>query len=414
MKRWNKFAAALTFSVLAAFSVTTTALAANEWKQEGEKWYYLDARDSKVTDKWMNINGKYYHFDSNGAMQSGWFYEDDDIYYLGDKADGYMRTGWRCLSYDEENQPEEGEISASSTPGDGTEWFYFNEKGKAVHADGSDEYKKQTIGDKKYYFDENGVMATGWSAVEDSQSDDATGISQFRYFGEDGNMAQGWKNLTIHPKDSDDSEELSGGDNDGPDTGDSVWYYFDSNGRPKYFPSNAKKLSDALAKVEGNSYFFDEYGCMQQGLIGFERGSETLCAYFGDNGDGKMRTGRQDGVRDDSGDTHTYYFSTSGSDKGAGYNGEKDDSLYYNGLLVKADSGSDYAVFKVADKMYLVNESGKVQTSNKCYKVDGHYEYEYDHGKIYYIDSDKERQGQVTSAESSLPSSTFEEPYSLN
>lgn len=83
-----------------------------------------------------------------------------------------------------------------------------------------------------------------------------------------------------------------------------------------------------------------------------------------------MLTGKKSNLSVD-GETAAYYFSESGSDKGCGYNGSKDDYLYYQGRLVKADSGSDYQVFCVDNKMYLVNESGKIQTSSKNYKVNG-------------------------------------------
>ena len=72
---------------------------------------------------------------------------------------------------------------------------------------------------------------------------------------------------------------------------------------------------------------------------------KEFTGYFGENdSDGKMLTGKKSNLSVD-GETAAYYFSESGSDKGCGYNGSKDDYLYYQGRLVKADSGSDYQVF---------------------------------------------------------------------
>ena len=44
--------------------------------------------------------------------------------------------------------------------------------------------RKQAIDGKKYYFDENGVMLTGWQCVkEKAEPGDGTGISRFVYLG---------------------------------------------------------------------------------------------------------------------------------------------------------------------------------------------------------------------------------------
>ena len=95
-----------------------------------------------------------------------------------------MKTGWRCLAYDEDDKPDDGDVSEQySQAGDDARWFYFQTNGKAVHAeDGT--YKRTTIDNKKYYFDEDGVMASGWVAAEDeTESGDTTGISKFIYLG---------------------------------------------------------------------------------------------------------------------------------------------------------------------------------------------------------------------------------------
>ena len=55
-------------------------------------------------------------------------------------------------------------------------------------------------------------------------------------------------------------------------------------------------------------------------------------------------TGKKTNLNVD-GDSGTYYFADSGSDKGAGLNGTKDGYLYYQGRLVEAEDGSDFEVF---------------------------------------------------------------------
>ena len=46
-------------------------------------------------------------------LRTGWFLDNDDIYYLGDN--GYAKTGWLCLDYDEDNKPDDGTISEIRT-----------------------------------------------------------------------------------------------------------------------------------------------------------------------------------------------------------------------------------------------------------------------------------------------------------
>ncbi len=63
-------------------------------------------------------------------------------------------------------------------------------------------------------------------------------------------------------------------------------------------------------------------------------------------------------------------------------------------------------------QLYLVNESGRVQTSDRTYRVDGEYYYEYDDGVIYRINDDRERIGEVTDGDD-LPRIAYEEVYQL-
>ena len=67
---------------------------------------------------------------------------------------------------------------------------------------------------------------------------------------------------------------------------------------------------------------------MQTGLLKITTSDgKGLVGYFGDSdSNGKMYTGKRSGVHVD-GDTYTYYFTESGSNKGAGYSGEKNDYL---------------------------------------------------------------------------------------
>ena len=64
-------------------------MAKNSWIQLSEDtsqkkagWYYVDAKGKLIKDKWSTIGDKKYAFDSDGKMRTGWFFDNDDIYYL--------------------------------------------------------------------------------------------------------------------------------------------------------------------------------------------------------------------------------------------------------------------------------------------------------------------------------------------
>ncbi|WP_367932114.1 N-acetylmuramoyl-L-alanine amidase family protein [Enterocloster citroniae] len=381
-------------------------------------WYFL-GRDGKAEeDGWKNIEDGRYCFDSDGRMRTGWYYEGNNIYYLGDKDDGAMRRGWQCLEFDEDQLPREGDSSKEyKKAGENARWFYFQSNGKAKRST-SKEYNPATIDGKKYYFDENGVMLTGWHAVKSSaQSGDAVGISRFIYLGgpDEGYMTKGqWKQLSEHPGNSSDQtvlKELDSGK--GPKEGDKEWYYFENDGTPAYLKTTATTMNGAITKVNGESYFLDQYGCRQTGLVRVISGNLVLNGYFGDkDSDGRMRTGRIDGVEDGSGEMQTFYFATSGSAKGSGYTGEKDGFLYSEGLLVKAGDDMDYQAFQVDGKIYLVNAAGKIQTNEKAYKVDDQYTYRVDSGTVYSADSSGNKGKRLEKGEK-LPEFKCEKEYKL-
>lgn len=384
-------------------------------------WFYLDASGRAVTDSWRTINNSRYHFDSDGTMQYGWFNDDDSLYYLGDENDGAAKMGWLCLDVEEGEEPEDGEVSSVVSSGDMGKWFYFQNNGRAIRSTESDAYVNRNINGYRYYFDEIGVMATGWVSMADEQDGDRTGISTLKYFGDanGGQMATGWRFITDDPEDSYDdynSFEFNTATSSNADrySGDGSWYYFDNNGVPRYLNANASALSEATARISGESYFFDEYGRMQSGLLGFQFNTGTISsAYFGEtDADGRMKRDRQTNVYEENGERSTFFFVSSGTNRGSGYSGERSGYLYNNGKLVRAESGEDFQVFQVGDQFYLVNEAGRVQNSNRFYRTDGAYRYEYSNGTIYYVDDDRQRIGEVTRGEE-LPEISYEEIYQL-
>ena len=76
----------------------------------------------------------------------------------------------------------------------------------------------------------------------------------------------------------------------------------------------------------------NQYGCRRNGLVKIVSGGRVMVGYFGEKGsDGRMLTGRNTGIVDDDGKRCTFYFNTSGSNKGAGFSGERMDSCTTTG-----------------------------------------------------------------------------------
>lgn len=88
--------------------------AAGTWEQQDGQWIFIleDSGDKAIGWIYAEWNGNYswYHFDQNGYMQSGWYYDTDGNWYymnpVSDGTKGKMYTGWHQI--------------------DGN-WYYFNE-----------------------------------------------------------------------------------------------------------------------------------------------------------------------------------------------------------------------------------------------------------------------------------------------
>ncbi len=149
----------------------------NNWVQDGNGFYYLDANGDTVSG-WYLINNKYYYFNSSGLMQTGFLSVDDKTYYL-DATSGQMVTGWI--------QTQNGGVVDYYYFGDngvmykgwnkiGDAWFYFLE-GKCL----VDTFAE--INGLWYHFTVNGTMETGW----------VNNKGKMYYFNaSNGSMMKGW------------------------------------------------------------------------------------------------------------------------------------------------------------------------------------------------------------------------------
>ena len=69
--------------------VNETVNAKNKWVKTGLNWQYFDANGNALRNKWFNdSDGKWYYFQTNAYMTTGWRFIDGSWYYF-DKT-GYM------------------------------------------------------------------------------------------------------------------------------------------------------------------------------------------------------------------------------------------------------------------------------------------------------------------------------------
>ena len=393
-------------------------MAANQWVaidnedagQDDEPehyWYYFQANGKALKQgdnsdiSLKTVNGKKYAFDDEGKMLYGWVAADnaeridntdgdafkDGVYYFGGEDDGAMTTGWLLMDVTYDEATSDYEIApAFNEDEDQSRWFYFKSNGKKVYSSSTDETKDKTINGKKYTFDQYGAMIAEWS-LDKAKASSSLGTSSFadvekkgssakysqswRYFNsvEDGSrVSKGWFKVV--------SAEYLNEDKYNDD--EDAWYYADGSGNlyagefktikgKKYAFRTDGRMINGLKFIkkdtDGNitdvkaddddNYNFDTEDDFIKNATGYYAANGYNCYYFGSGDDGAMKTNKTNITID--GDSFNFYFEKSGSNKGEGLTGEKDDKYYLAGMLVKAGSDEKYQVVK---KVTLSN--GKV------------------------------------------------------
>jgi len=334
--------------------------------EDGDSWYYFGSKGKKVTSDSKKINGRTYYFDGEGRMEDGWYEsENGDVYYLGGEDEGWRSENqWLWLEKPSEDDEIGNCTDDDNDPCDEEGWYYFGSNGKMYK-----EAKKKKVNGRFYFFNEHGQMLYEW--INGSKV----------AVGSNGNMVLDGNNAGASPSDmlymnqieegwrADGWYEIDGSQDTNTDN-DTDWYYF-KDGKAKKAEDYITKDGDNVAifrekikiKASNNKYFcFDEYGRMQTGLQKLKDGFY----FFDDNG--YMKTGKVSNVEDDD-DAFTFYFNTKNGGNGRGWIGEKSGYLYWNGKRLEAED--DYRIYRVNDKYYLVNASGKIQkSSSKKYDIE--------------------------------------------
>ncbi len=307
----------------------TVYYADNGRMQYGWQWVnnatrYFDTFNGAMVTGQQRINGHWYLFDNNGAMQRGFqnlkaYGDDKTVYY---NQDGWMLYGQQKI----ENK-----------------WYNFDTFNGAMKTG----FVKIPDQNKTVYYAPNGQMQYGWQWV-----DNAT-----RYFDTfNGAMATGQKFITGHWYLFDNNGAMQRGFQNLKDYGDNKTVYYNQDGWMQYgwqWLDNATRYFDtfdgAMAMGQKNIanhwYLFDKAGAMQRGFQNLKDYGENKTAYY--NQDGWMQYGWQ------WLDNATHYFDT------------------YDGAMAIGQK-------KIDDHWYLFDKNGAMQRGFQNLKDYG------DNKTVYY------------------------------
>lgn len=310
----------------------------NSWVEYNDDMYYAGDDAVLKTDGVYNVGGYKYYLDFEGKLKKGW---TDDYLYYGDLEDGFLLNGFQELEI------PKGWVTEVDR--EKTAWFYFDTTTcKRVFAN-DDPYVCKMIGNKRYCFDQNGIIRTGWRLIKDT----IPVMKGWMYFVDETNdefkfgeaVTDTWYAVEP-PHEVVASTEVR-------------YFYFNGQGQPRVAPVGKYQK----VRLGEKTYLFNEYGYAVYGI--HEVSNEYY--YFGPSvQDCSMKIGSFNKDLDGSNDGASYYFE----EDGKGITGVKNNKLYYKGKLQMASQEQKYAGIEVNGKVYLVNTSG-VLMKNKRKVKDG-------------------------------------------
>lgn len=249
------------FTVLALTALMTlgtagiTAMAAEGWVQESGGWAYYNAAGNRMYNVWrQGADGYWRYIDGNGYMAVDKWVDNDDYYVDGSGI--MVSSKWLQVT-----------DSSSDT---GYNWYYFTQSGKSV----KEGWEK--IDNKWYYFDDTGIMQTGWI------------LDDMYYCGDDGVMVTGWQQLVPPDEYADDDDDRSGPYETSDDG--TYWYYFSSSGKKTLPDDNGDNIKQK--KINGVYYCLREDGAMMTGWTCVSgEDSENIEDYRYVDSNGQVRVG---------------------------------------------------------------------------------------------------------------------------
>ena len=240
MKKKSLVSGAGLLALSALFIWATPLLAhAEGWDNSTGEWRYLDATDNAVSDAWRKSGEAWYYLGEDGNMvKDATVSVNDDTFYL-DTGGAMVKNRWVSVKNDDA----------------GSDWYYFGNEGKAYKGKEGRVYTHEIEG-KRYLFDLDGVMQTGFFNLEGNPVDDES--SPFKegmyYFAPDGVMYQ---NQWLKYEQVGDNAGYSELGQRNYNEYDEMWLYFGVKGRKYYATSTDQSLQ---RDIDGRSYLFDESG----------------------------------------------------------------------------------------------------------------------------------------------------------
>jgi len=239
-------------------------------------------------------------------------------------------------------------------------WYYAKQDGTLTKS------SWQTINGYKYYFDESGVMQTGW-------------IDEYNYYCDpnSGAAVTGWKYLPIP-----DDYAYYYSDNSNYSAGSYAWFFFNTSSCRKYY---AESENVTVKNINGIKYGFDENGVMQLGWSKVKDTSPEIAGYmyFAEKTDSNFKQGQQI--------AGTWYTIVGPMESSSTGSYDKDlatgDVEYFyfksNGYPAAA-TNAGYTVQTVNSKKYLFDER-----ANPVYGMQIGYLESSSEGSYYYCGSSK-------------------------
>ena len=331
--------------VMLATAVLSVASLVNArgWVQNGSDWYYTDNSGDYLQETIQASGNSKFYLGETGAMERDFFLEDYNggTYYFGSNGAMVVNTWVAIDSSMVENQTDYVPDAY---------WYYFGSNGKALK--GKSTLKPKTIDGRKYIFNENGQMCTGWVKEEGGtvNTDEETNpFSEALYYcggDNDGVVRTGWVSYYDGYDTDDDSyqAELT-----------TLYFYFGSNGKKI---SAAGSTDGAKTKnINGRTYAFDNEGIMFSGWDAYENSEKWTSkpVYFSGEDDGHMvKKGwvyTVPGVEIDS----------------KAWDEDEEKYMYFanNGFMYRD------VIKKINGKHYLFNANGIMQTGLVLWSVEG-------------------------------------------
>lgn len=252
---------------------------AKGWATDGSDWFYYDQENQLVKETIKASGDDKYYLDQNGFMVRDYLLEDynNAVYYF-DESGKMVRNTWVAVDTTQVENAMDNPPSIYL--------YYFGASGKAFK--GRDDIPaKKTIDGKKYLFNSNGQMLSGWineqgeryDYFNDTDDDPFEGYCYFAGDETDGVLREGWS--SYEDGSVDDKYYQKG----------VLWFYF--------VPGNCKKEHSnderdyKVRVINGKKYGFDYNGVM---IKGWE--SDTIedygntNTYFSENENDENERGR--------------------------------------------------------------------------------------------------------------------------